>query len=258
MQIFLSLVFLTGMEVTMTETRTFFFDFSSESCNERTRLAALEKFLTNLHGHMLSIPVLMHQDTRKRLTDEIPYTNVLDFSITVIRVQPVADDERLRAIYLKRNVLENFQIPWKNYLNHAVSESMAKAPLLCESICDLYPQDIPRDHEGMKTFVISNELRLFGASAILYPGALALAAERMGGSFCLIPSSVHEWFLTPLRNASFSMLKWMLADGNRNVLDSQDDLLSNEILCYDSEGQSLYWWKDSHTFETVDFGVDLT
>lgn len=83
-------------------------------------------------------------------------------------------------------------------------------------------------------YVLSNDRRCHGASAILYPGTLAEAARQLGGSFYILPSSIHEVLL--LRDDGQSdgqQLHEMIADINRNQL-REEEVLSDYAYRYDA------------------------
>ena len=49
----------------------------------------------------------------------------------------------------------------------------------------------------MPMFVATNKSKINGASVILYDGLLAKFAEKVGGDFYILPSSIHETILLP-------------------------------------------------------------
>lgn len=83
-------------------------------------------------------------------------------------------------------------------------------------------------------YVLSNDRRCHGAAAILYPGTLAEAARQLGGSFYILPSSIHEVIL--LRDDGQSdgqQLHEMIADINRSQL-REEEVLSDYAYRYDA------------------------
>ncbi len=54
------------------------------------------------------------------------------------------------------------------------------------------------DEDGPNYLMLTNEQRTFGASVVVYPGVLDMAAEELGGDVYLIPSSVNEFILVPV------------------------------------------------------------
>lgn len=83
-------------------------------------------------------------------------------------------------------------------------------------------------------YVLSNDRRCHGATAILYPGTLAETAQQMGGSFFILPSSIHEVIL--LRDDGRSdgqQLHEMIADINSSQL-REEEVLSDYAYRYDA------------------------
>ncbi len=94
---------------------------------------------------------------------------------------------------------------------------------------EAFPDEIP-----MK--VLTNSKRSSGAVCILYPGVLEeVAAERMGGDFYIIPSSVHEVILLPDDGRLLEEnLKEMIFEVNRTKVDPEE-VLSDNLYYYDAE-----------------------
>lgn len=87
---------------------------------------------------------------------------------------------------------------------------------------------------GKYMYVLSNDRRCQGAAAILYPGMLARAAQQLGGSFYILPSSIHEVIL--FRDESQSggeQLHEMIEDINMNQL-REEEVLSDYAYRYDA------------------------
>lgn len=94
------------------------------------------------------------------------------------------------------------------------------------------PDDIP-----MK--VLTNSRRNYGASAVLYPGVLEEEAEKMGGDFYILPSSVHETILLPYdRMLSAGFMKEMIFDINRTQVEPEE-VLSDSLYYYDAEMKEI-------------------
>ena len=95
------------------------------------------------------------------------------------------------------------------------------------------------EDEESYLFVLSNKSGCYGAGCIFYPGVLEQAAEKIGDSVWLLPSSVHEMILLP------QMLTWdkeslrsMVREINSGFV-SDDEVLSDEVMFYDKERKML-------------------
>ena len=45
---------------------------------------------------------------------------------------------------------------------------------------------------GVPMYVLTNSQKALGAACILYEGVLKSCADRLGGAFYMLPSSIHE------------------------------------------------------------------
>ena len=80
--------------------------------------------------------------------------------------------------------------------------------------------------------ILTNSRKTYGACSILYPGVLERMAERMGGDFYMIPSSVHEFLLMPReQERGDEELKEMIAEVNRTEV-SAEEVLSDHLYLY--------------------------
>lgn len=87
---------------------------------------------------------------------------------------------------------------------------------------------------GKYLYVLSNTKHIQGAAVILYPGVLAEAARYLGGSFYILPSSIHEVILLPDDGRSNGKdLHEMIAEINRSQLQ-EEEVLSDYAYRYDA------------------------
>lgn len=83
-------------------------------------------------------------------------------------------------------------------------------------------------------YVLSNAKRCQGAAVILYPGVLAEVSGRLGGSYYILPSSIHEVILLPDDGHSNGKeLHEMIAEINHSQLRAED-VLSDYAYRYDA------------------------
>lgn len=87
---------------------------------------------------------------------------------------------------------------------------------------------------GKYLYVLSNTRHIQGAAVILYPGILAEAARHLGGSFYILPSSIHEVILLPDDGRSSGKeLHEMIAEINRSQLQ-EEEVLSDYAYRYEA------------------------
>ena len=111
--------------------------------------------------------------------------------------------------------------------------------------------DIPGIEEEMKAFMASyfaarkdiliatNTIEFYGASIIAFPENLETISQKVGGSFLVLPSSVHEVIIRPMTGRINSReFSDMVKEVNRDVLD-REDVLSDSPYFYDAHTKKL-------------------
>ncbi len=88
-------------------------------------------------------------------------------------------------------------------------------------------------------YVLTNEKKCQGAAALLYPHVLEDAAERLGGSFYILPSSIHEVILLKENGRENPIgLKEMIREANDTQV-ATEEVLSDYPYYYDAEKKKL-------------------
>lgn len=96
----------------------------------------------------------------------------------------------------------------------------------------------PEERKEDLMWVLSNELNLNGASALLYEGVLDRIGERFSGSFYILPSSLHEVIVVKESDCDCDSLREIVQTVNQTVLETKD-FLSNTVLYYDYTNHRL-------------------
>ena len=87
-------------------------------------------------------------------------------------------------------------------------------------------------------WVLSNELNMNGASALLYEGVLDRIGERFSGSFYILPSSLHEVIVVKEGDCDCDSLREIVQTVNRTTL-KEKDFLSDTVLHYNYTNHQL-------------------
>lgn len=88
-------------------------------------------------------------------------------------------------------------------------------------------------------YVLSNNIRSYGAAAILYPGRLEAIGAYLQSSYYVLPSSVHEVIIVPEKELSEkSMLSAIVREINETHVRAED-VLSDHAYYYDRRRNEL-------------------
>lgn len=98
---------------------------------------------------------------------------------------------------------------------------------------------LPPEDPEMQMYVLTNECSVNGAAEILNQKAMDEIADKLGGDFVVLPSSVHETIILPLTDEMDpDMLESMVQEINAGVVN-EEDKLSDHVFQYDSKEHEL-------------------
>lgn len=137
-----------------------------------------------------------------------------------------------------RKLLPARILPMEDIMKEIFSSDLEKEFEQAETEAELMPEkewfdraadqmlySITESKESLNMYVAGNRDRLFGAAVILYEGLLKQFAERIGGDFFLLPSSIHEMILIPDDGSREKEKLWeMVCDINRTQVEPEDIL----------------------------------
>ena len=115
----------------------------------------------------------------------------------------------------------------RNDFDVRITEDMIE-PIIQEMFAKIYTEP-----KGPKMYVVGNETKSYGASAILYEDFLLDFAKKLQCDFYILPSSVHEVILLPVENEENEIykLKEMVYEVNHTELP-EEDILSDSIYLF--------------------------
>lgn len=165
---------------------------------------------------------LINTEKNQELLKTIPHKDVMDLSI-IYRIIMGQEDHGMATVMVNNTIMTEMGIT-ETELNELAYRNTAK----------MFPVEIFKLSELM--YVMTNEAKIHGATTMMYKEAVNLLAEKIGGSFYIIPSSIHEVIAVPEKDANPKRLIKMLEEGNR-VCGPKSEILSNSIYHYDKEAE---------------------
>lgn len=159
--------------------------------------------------------------------------NVIVADLAVVFRQGSGEESRL----VTNDDLKNWGVDVQQFSSDVMQNAPHSQPAAIMRMDDVLgiPEEF-RDPDAPALHVASNREGLFGAGVISYPGFMDQAAEKLGGDFFILPSSVHEVILLKAdepTTPSISELKQMVTDINATEV-REDERLSDNVYHYDS------------------------
>lgn len=204
-----------------------------------------EMFMDQLKDYDMVKPHLLMEIVGKEANAEklqsVPHTDMEDMAVTY-RILMDRSEDGQATIPITNKLIDHYGITVEQLHEDAIACSEKIAPLSILNMNELMyemsgglfggPDDPPSP-----IYVATNESRLQGASVIAYPDFMDQAAEKLGGSFFILPSSVHEVILVPDSiELSISELKAMVTQVNASEVLPKDRLTDN-VYHFDAEAR---------------------
>jgi len=180
------------------------------------------------------------------ILNDAPHKKIEDMALVVsINLVDFSDEHGRSVVVVTKPLMEMYGIDEKQLFEEAERNSLKSEPLVLTPLGEMIKNLIQAENlpdpadEGIIAYIASNKSGFHGASVISYPDFCKEAAETMGGSFFLIPSSVHEFILikddgTPRAKDLNKMIK----NVNETVLEPRD-FLSNQCYHYNAKSKTL-------------------
>lgn len=104
-----------------------------------------------------------------------------------------------------------------------------------------------REEEALPMYVLTNQNKRYGASAMLYSEQMGKLAQRLGSDLLILPSSVHEVLLLPdVGDREYDAYRRMVGEVNRTQVEPEE-VLSYGLYRYNRENSEI----EEIVFETI-------
>lgn len=184
-------------------------------------------------------------ETNKEMLENVPHQNMEDMAV-VYRFVLESDDDGRASILVTNNLIESMGVTPEQL--HA--DALENAPLIkpaeikgmTEVMMEMMGAEqaemmgiVPMDPKDEQMFVASVPDKIHGAGVLAYQNFMDQAAERAGGDFFILPSSIHEVLIVP-DNGSMQLkdLEAMVREVNATQVAPEDKLTDN-VYHYDSK-----------------------
>lgn len=148
--------------------------------------------------------------------------------------QVISNDE---FHFITYSDLDRFGITATQLHKDAMENAQTHYPASVQSIEDTL--GLPPNRSEIPTmYVVTNWQGEFGASAIAYPGMMDSLAEKIGGDFVILPSSVHEMLVVQTKGADLTKLEELLQQVNQMEV-APCDRLSDTAYCFDGHARMV-------------------
>lgn len=179
------------------------------------------------------------------LLETVPHKNMEDMAI-VYRIVLDSSSEGRSSILVTNKMLDNYGITAEQLHADAMSIAPEVRPAVIQGLSEVMAEMMGAEQAEMlglgpkadePIFVATVEDKTQGAGILAYQDFMDQAAEKLGGSFYILPSSIHEILLVK-DNGQFdrASLEKMVREVNATQV-APEDKLTDSVYHYDSQAK---------------------
>ena len=198
---------------------------------DMSRLKDYESLCSNVMMEAVS------KEKNAEYLQNIPHFDMADLSI-IYRLNVGRDrNHDIGVVTVDNQLLSSIGVSQDQFQKDVFEQAIAGEPPILKSLAEVMDMNFMGDDSEPEggLFLATNRDALYGASVIAIPGFLDQAAEKLGGSFYILPSSVHEVLL--LRNdeeVNVQEMESMVQEINAAIV-SPEEQLSDRVYHYDAQ-----------------------
>ena len=140
---------------------------------------------------------LASKENFKDCLDTMPHEKILDMVILYHVCIKLSPSESI-SLMINNKLTDSWGISKDQLKKIAWSNTVRDNPPILKKLGQVLMElGVTPERDEPDVYMISNDKKYFGAVCIAYPGFQERIAERLGGDFYLLPSSVHECLAVP-------------------------------------------------------------
>ena len=138
-------------------------------------------------------------EANKEMLETVPHQNIEDMAV-VYRLVLNSDDEGRASILLTNQLIESMGVTPEQLHADAMENAPQIKPVEIKGMREVMAEMMglfPVAPEDEKIYVATVPDKVHGAGVLAYQNFMDQAAERAGGDFFILPSSIHEILIVP-------------------------------------------------------------
>ena len=194
---------------------------------------------------------LVNAEKNKQFLSNAPHKLIHDLAI-VFYIIVERNDDYNTVIEVTNDIFSNWNITleqlndlaFKNTMRIHKESIITASELMKEFIqANMLDEkdllDFILDNTVCPMFVVTNDYKVNGAITMFYDNLMKRFAKKIGGSFYILPSSVHETLFIPFsKDIDIEYLYDMVRDVNKTAI-SEEEYLSDSVYYYDVNTNSF-------------------
>lgn len=207
---------------------------------------------------------LINQKMNRRFLETVPWTKVNDL-VEVYMVELDCHEGGSATMSITNSMQNRWEISTEKLHELALDNLSRMHPPVLSRMADVIEEllsgENPRDAKNLLgetkdasdfMYVLTNDIRSFGATTLQYPGVLDMVHDYLGNDFYVVPSSTHEVIIVPKEQ---SLSPKELGETIREINETQverEEVLADHAYEYSGEDKKLTILKESMKQKEMD------
>lgn len=170
---------------------------------------------------------LINYEWNQEMLCDVPHRKYLDLAV-VFQIKLYEESHSAATILIDNNIMRSWGITENELYNCAYQNLMCEEYTIKgmgQIISKMLDGEEAEEKEDENMYVMTNESGCFGAAGLLRDDLLKEFADRIQGSFYILPSSVHEIiFVKDSQKLSVEEFGEMVTEINESQVECQDRL----------------------------------
>jgi Family of unknown function (DUF5688) len=189
---------------------------------------------------------VVNKDANEHMLENLPHKDMEDLAV-IYQIALGGDGDGIATVNISDQLLERYGINKDELHDIAVQNTAELRPATFRSMQEVIMEMMGASEladmdmsGGMPMYVLTNEDKMHGAATMLYPKLMDEIAEKVGGDFFILPSSIHELLIIPKDSGAERVeLENMVKEVNSTQV-APDEVLSDHVYEYDAKEHELF------------------
>lgn len=176
---------------------------------------------------------LVNAEANKEFLYTVPHERVLNLAKVYYLLLAVGERDA-STITIRNEHIKRWGVTEKEVKEAAEENTERLLPVRMDSMNNIVEKNMkenPWENTEIPMFILSNQYILNGAAVIMYHNILKVVAEEMNADLYILPSSVHEVIIVPLKDIEADYFKEMVPEINRSIV-AEEIILSDNVYIY--------------------------
>ena len=174
---------------------------------------------------------LINCERNQELLREHPHRNFMDLA-AVYRLLTFNEERGWSGMLVTNSLMKEWNMTEEDLYEIAWKNTPELLPFQLKTSGRIFQSGVVLEENQNRFCILTNEHLMYGAATMLYTDVLEMAAAQLGGSYLILPGSMHELYLTRESCESASSWKEAVYLANRELVELQD-ILSDNVYYYD-------------------------